>query len=265
MPSSILEKSQEISDKNPNIVDPSAQNELTIVLAKPKVLSDIEKDQEKILSPLNEKQKTDLKDKCLSQLQNVRFIDLVVFFKTKLWSGATNFTSQEKTWYGQLYVLAKLSSPEGAAISNDQIVRQIDSVWDKRYLRYGNTPAVRNKNPWNLKMRGDGGEKDERGFAIFSTLEAGWAALTNMVKRWQTKGGSTRYFPTTTLREWATQYDSSNHTYAQTLAQYLNAPPKLRVTVNTKLKDIPVDTLAKGIARCEDGKCYKALKDKGII
>jgi hypothetical protein len=43
--------------------------------------------------------------------------------------------------------LAKLSSPEGAAISNDQIVRQIDSVWDKRYLRYGNTPAVRNKNP----------------------------------------------------------------------------------------------------------------------
>jgi hypothetical protein len=84
MPSSILEKSQEISDKNPNIVDPSAQNELTIVLAKPKVLSDIEKDQEKILSPLNEKQKTDLKDKCLSQLQNVRFIDLVVFFKTKL-------------------------------------------------------------------------------------------------------------------------------------------------------------------------------------
>ena len=83
----------------------------------------------------------------LSQLQQVPFLNLAVFFKTKLLSGLTNFTPQEETWYGQLYFLAKLSSPEGAAISNDQIVRQIESVWDKSYLRYGNSRAVRNKNP----------------------------------------------------------------------------------------------------------------------
>ena len=55
-------------------------------------------------------------------------------------------------------------------------------------------------------MRGDGGKKDKKEFAIFSTLEAGWAALINMVKRWQTEKGSKLYFPTTTLSEWAAQY-----------------------------------------------------------
>lgn len=147
MPSSILEKSQEISDKNPNNVEQPAQNELSIVRAKSKELSDIEKKRDEILSPLNEEEKTKLKNTCLSNLQNVRFIDLGVFFKTKLLSGSTNFTDKEKTWYGQLYVLAKLSSPGQVEIPNDQIVRQIESVWDKKYLNYRQTPAVRNKNP----------------------------------------------------------------------------------------------------------------------
>ena len=148
MPSSILEKSQEISDKNPNNVEQSAQNELSIVRAKSKELSAIEKKRDdNFLSRLNEKGKPELKGECLSQLQNVRFIDLVVFFKTKLLLGLTNFTDKEKTWYGQLYSLAKLSSPEGGAISNDQIVKQIELVWDNSYSKYGNTPAVKNKNP----------------------------------------------------------------------------------------------------------------------
>lgn len=259
MPSSILEKSQEISDKNPNNVERSDQNALSIVRAKPEFLLKIEQNRDAFLSGLNEKGKTDLKGTCLSNLQKVRFIDLGVFFKTKLLSGSTNFTDKEKTWYGQLYVLAKLSSPGQVEISNDQIVRQIESVWDERYSQYRRTRAVRNKNPWNLKMRGDGGKKDKRGFAIFSTLEAGWAAFTNMVKRWQTPWGSTRYFPTTTLREWATQYDPLNPNYAQTLANHLG------VRITTMLKDIPADVFAKGIALHEDGNCYQALKDKGII
>jgi hypothetical protein len=54
-------------------------------------------------------------------------------------------------------------------------------------------------------MRGDGGKKDEKEFAIFSTLEAGWAALTNMVQRWKT-GKSNVYKPYFSLRQWATQY-----------------------------------------------------------
>lgn len=145
MPSSILEKSQEISDKNPNNVDQSDQNKLSTVLAKPKVLSDIEKDRDGILSPLNEKEKTDLKDKCLFQLQKVPFLKLASF-KTNLSSGE-NFTDQEKTWYGRLYVLAKLSSRGLVEIPNDQIVKQIELVWDQSYPKYGNTRAVKNKNP----------------------------------------------------------------------------------------------------------------------
>ena len=108
---------------------------------------EFEKKQEEALLHLDEKTKTELKNTYLSQLQQVPFLNLAVFFKTKLLSGLTNFTPQEENWYGQLYFLAKLSSPEGGAISNDQIVRQIESVWDKSYLRYGNSRAVRNKNP----------------------------------------------------------------------------------------------------------------------
>lgn len=147
MSPSILEKLQEKSDKNLNIVGPLAPKELLCVGPKSPYLSDLEKKQEESLSRLDEKTKTELKNTYLSQLQQVPFLNLAIFFKTKLLSGLTNFTPQEEIWYGQLYYLAKLSSPEGAAISNDQIVRQIESVWDKSYLRYGNSRAVRNKNP----------------------------------------------------------------------------------------------------------------------
>lgn len=145
MPSSILEKSQEISDKNPNNVDQSTQNELSIVRAKSKELSELEKKRDGILSPLNEEQKTALKNECLSNLQKVSFLQLA-YFRKKLLSGE-NFTTQEKPWYGQFYVLAKLSSPERVEISNDQIVSQIKPVLDNSYLKYGNTRAVKNKNP----------------------------------------------------------------------------------------------------------------------
>lgn len=145
MPSSILEKSQEISDKNPNNVEQSDQNKLSTVLAKPKVLSAIEKKRDEILSPLNEEGKTALKETCLSNLQKVSFLQLASF-KTKLLSGE-NFTDKEKPWYGRLYVLAKLSSLEWVEISNDQIVKQIKPVLDKSYLKYAKTSATKNKNP----------------------------------------------------------------------------------------------------------------------
>ena len=257
MPPSILEKPKEESDKNLDIVGQLAPKELLCVGPKSPYLSDIQERQEKQLLCLDEKTKTELKNTYLSQLQQVPFLNLAVFFKTKLLSGLTNFTPQEENWYGQLYFLAKLSSPEGGAISNDQIVRQIESVWDKSYLRYGNSRAVRNKNPWNLRMNGDLG-KDKGGFAIFSTLEAGWTAFVTMVGNWQT-GASKVYKPTYNLLQWAKKYDPWNPNYAKKLAQYLGIP------ITTQLKNIPVDALAKGIVHHEDGKCYKALKDKGII
>ena len=264
MPSSILEKSQEISDKNPNNVEQSAQNELSIVRAKPEFLLKIEQNRDKFISGLNEKGKTELKGTCLSNLQKVPFFKLASF-KTNLSSGE-NFTDEEKTWYGRLYVLAKLSSRGLVEIPNDQIVKQIELVWDKSYPKYGDTRAVKNKNPWNLKMRGDSGKKDDRKFAIFSTLEAGWAALTNMVQRWKTEGGSRAYFPTTTLSQLATKYCPRNPDYAGNLARYLNKTLKTSIfNTNTQLKNIPRDALAKAIAFHEDRNCYKALKDKGII
>lgn len=145
MPSSILEKSQEISDKNPNTVEQSDQNKLSTVLAKPKVLSDIEKKRDEILSPLNEEEKTKLKNTCLSNLQKLSFLQLASF-KTNLLSGK-NFTPQEETWYGQFYVLAKLSSRGLVEIPNDQIVKQIKPVLDNSYLKYAKTSATKNKNP----------------------------------------------------------------------------------------------------------------------
>ena len=263
MPSSILEKSQEISDKNPNTVEQSAQNELSIVRAKSKELSAIEKKRDdNFLSGLDENKKTKRKNECLSNLQKVPFLQLA-YFRKKLLSGE-NFTDKEKTWYGQFYVLAKLSSRGLVEIPNDQIVKQIKPVLDNSYLKYAKTSATKNKNPWNLKMSGDAGKNGE--YARFSTLEAGWNALTNMVKRWQTEGGSRVYKPYFSLFEMAQRYEQRTPLdYAKKLASYLG------VRITTQLKNIPRDDLAKAIAFHEDGACYKALaatgiiKDKGII
>ena len=145
MSPSILEKSQETSSKNLNTVEQSDQNKLSTVLAKPKVLSDIEKKRDEILSPLNEEEKTKLKNTCLSNLQKLSFLQLANFRK-KLLSGK-KFTPQEEPWYGQFYVLAKLSSRGLVEIPNDQIVKQIKPVLDNSYLKYAKTSATKNKNP----------------------------------------------------------------------------------------------------------------------
>ena len=113
-------------------------------------------------------------------------------------------------------------------------------------------------------MKGDLGKNGE--YAKFSTLEAGWNTLTKMVRRWTT-GGSNVYKPYFSLLKWAQKYEGKNGSdYASKLAQYLNDTLKpLRFGTNTQLKNIPRDALAKAIAFHEDGKCYQALKDKGII
>ena len=61
MPPSILEKPQEISNKNLNIVGQSAPKELLCVVSKPQYLSDLEKKQEEVLLHLDEKTKKELK------------------------------------------------------------------------------------------------------------------------------------------------------------------------------------------------------------
>lgn len=249
-------ENQEKKDKNQGTIDLSTQKVWNIFSDKP-YPDKLEKVQDQILANLDAQAKSELQTKCLAELKKVKFLDLQVFFKTKLLAGLPTLTPQEEIWYGQLYFLAKLSSPDNTEVTSDQILQQIDHLWELNYSKFGNSRAVRNKNPGNLRMNGDAG-KDKGWFAVFSTLEAGWSAFTSMISKWQT-GMSKIYKPTFTLIQWAKKYDPSNPHYATKLAQYL------WVSIKTQLKDIASDTLAAAIVHHEDGECYYALKEKGII
>lgn len=249
-------ENQEKKDKNQSTVDLSTQKVWNVFSDKPEYLAKLEKVQDQILANLDSQTKSELQTKCLAELKKVKFLDLL-FLKTKLLAGLPTLNHQEEVCYGQLYCLVKISSLDNTEVTSDQILQQIDHLWDLNYPKFGNSRAVRNKNPGNLRMKGDVG-KDEDWFAVFSTLEAGWSAFTSMISKWQT-GMSKIYKPTFTLIQWAKRYDPSNPHYATKLAQYL------WVSIKTQLKDIASDTLAAAIVHHEDGKCYNALKAKGII
>lgn len=250
---------QENQEKNKNLtsVDPLTQKRLFTLSSIPEHLAKLQEAQNQMLANLDPQTKSELQTKYLTELKKVKFIDLQFFLKTKILTGLPTLTPQEEIWYGQLYFLAKLPLPDNAEVTTDQILQQIDHLWDLNYSKFGNSRAVRNKNPGNLRMNGDAG-KDKGWFAVFSTLEAGWSAFTSMISKWQT-GMSKIYKPTFTLIQWAKKYDPSNPHYATKLAQYL------WVSIKTQLKDIASDTLAAAIVHHEDGKCYNALKAKGII
>ena len=250
-----LEKYQETGSENLNIVDQSTQNKL-LVLTKPQYLSDLQKRQDDFFSKLDEKAKWELENNIIAQFLEFPFLKLQ-FFKTNILLWSTILSPQEKDLYGQLYLLAKLSFPDLTEITNTEITVLIEKIWDIVYKKYGTSRAVRNKNPWNLRMNGDLG-KDKKWFAIFSTLEQGRDAFINMIRR-RKNGESKIYKPTYNLVQWAKKYDPWNPSYAKKLAQYLSVP------ITTQLKDIPVEILAKAIVHHEDGNCYKALRDKGII
>lgn len=260
MPPSKTENPLENKDnqnKNQNTVDSWTQRSLIDISTKSEYLTKVERALDQIFAKLNPQAKSELQTKYLAELKKVKFIDLQVFLKTKLLAGLPTLTPQEEIWYSQLYFLAKRSLPDNTEVTSDQILQQIDHLWELNYSKFGNSRAVRNKNPGNLRMNGDAG-KDKGWFAVFSTLEAGWSAFTSMINKWQT-GMSKIYKPTFTLIQWAKKYDPSNPHYATKLAQYL------WVSIKTQLKDIASDTLAAAIVHHEDGQCYNALKAKGII
>lgn len=256
MPPSKTENPLENKD-NQNIVDSWTQRSLIDISTKSEYLTKLERALDQTFAKLNPQAKSELQTKYLAELKKVKFLDLQVFLKTKLLAGLPTLTPQEEIWYSQLYFLAKRSLPDNAEVTSDQILQQIDHLWDLNYPKFGNSRAVRNKNPGNLRMNGDVG-KDKGWFAVFSTLEAGWSAFTSMINKWQT-GMSKIYKPTFTLIQWAKKYDPSNPHYATKLAQYL------WVSIKTQLKDIASDALAAAIVHLEDGECHKALKAKGII
>ena len=113
---------------------------------------------EKTFADLDAQAKLELQTKYLAELKKVKVLDLQVFLKTKLLAGLPTLTPQEKIWYSQLYFLAKRSLPDNAEVTPDQILQQIDHLWELNYPKFGNSRAVRNKNPGNLRMNGDAGK-----------------------------------------------------------------------------------------------------------
>ena len=113
---------------------------------------------EKTFADLDAQAKSELQTKYLAELKKVKFIDLQVFLKTKLLAGLPTLTPQEEIWYSQLYFLAKRSLPDNTEVTSDQILQQIDHLWELNYSKFGNSRAVRNKNPGNLRMNGDAGK-----------------------------------------------------------------------------------------------------------
>lgn len=240
-----------------NYIDHSTQKSWISLSSKPKYLIEIEKKQDEALLHLDQKIKTDLIKFIWSEIAKLSLIQLQVL-KNKLLLQLPLTSPQDKESYGQFYLLLKLDESENIEVGVPMIIDLIDRTWDFKYRKeYGDSRAVRNKNPWNLRMKWDLG-KDKGWFAIFSSLEAGWSAFTSMVSKWQT-GVSKIYKPTFTLIQWAKKYDKSNPSYAKKLAKYL------WVSVKTQLKDIPADKLATAIVHHEDGNCYRALKAKGLI
>lgn len=135
----------------------STQKVWNVFSDKPEYLAKLEKVQDQILANLDSQTKSELQTKCLAELKKVKFLDLL-FLKTKLLAGLPTLTPQEEIWYSQLYFLAKRSLPDNAEVTPDQILQQIDHLWELNYPKFGNSRAVRNKNPGNLRMNGDAGK-----------------------------------------------------------------------------------------------------------
>lgn len=113
---------------------------------------------EKTFADLDAQTKLELQTKYFAELKKVKFFDLQVFLKTKLLAGLPTLTPQEEIWYSQLYFLAKSSLPDNAEVTSEQILQQVDYLWELNYSKFGNSRAVRNKNPGNLRMNGDEGK-----------------------------------------------------------------------------------------------------------
>lgn len=141
-------------------------------------------------------------------------------------------------------------------------VKPVMDVQNIDVKKYGNTPAVRNNNPGNLRKQGDLG-RDKKGFAIYSSPQKGWDELVNMIS-WIQQGNSRYYHPDMNLFEFFSTYapKSDNNdpiSYAKRVAGKLGIAPEEHI------KNIEPDKFAVYIAQHEDGKSFRKLKDVWII
>lgn len=177
---------------------------------------------------------------------------------------------EEQRIYGELYIYHVLSS-KAPLLEKNPTIWALQSTFLKvknDYLKtkYQQTRAMRNFNPWNLKTNGDNG-RDKWNYAIFSSLEKGRKALIVAIER-RKKGESKIYQPSFTLIQFFTKYADPKGAinYAIKAAQIINKLTGLKIIPNkTPIKNIPTEAFATAIAAKEDGNCYKALKNEGLI
>lgn len=130
--------------------------------------------------------------------------------------------------------------------------------------KYGDSPAVRNYNAWNITDTAFWWRKVawER-FTRFDTPQQWFDALVAKIKNiqsWKSKV----YSPNMNILQYISKYapasDNNNvGAYAKSIANFIWVP------VYTKIWDIDAKLLAAAHAKHEDGKSYRLLKDLWVI
>ena len=114
------------------------------------------------------------------------------------------------------------------------------------------TLAARNNNPGNLRFVGqEGAVPGEKGFAKFETPEAGYEALQRQIELDKGRGHTVESF----VNKYAPPTENNTAQYAKIVAE------KAGVSLDTPLKDVSTDLLAKEIARIESGTKVRLSKE----
>lgn len=101
----------------------------------------------------------------------------------------------------------------------------------------------RNNNPGNLMYAGQRGAigKDEQGFAVFDTVDSGWAALYRQIQLDAGRGFDLKGF----INKYAPPSANDTNAYLQFLIDQIG------INANTLLSQINVTALAEAIAKFE--------------
>lgn len=149
----------------------------------------------------------------------------------------------------------------GTPLAKDKITQNTVSTPERQSIvvQYGNTPAVRNFNPWNIKDKWTLGN-DAKWFAIFATPQEWFNALVSQLENIQA-GNSATYWnnPTVPLDDYIYKYAPSSENDTE---KYLNWIMKeLWITDRTTaLNQIDANKLALAHAKFKDIWMYNLLK-----
>ena len=135
----------------------------------------------------------------------------------------------------------------GGKVPLDDAVLQMAAAITKHETGYQGTtfpplarmmigPGSRNNNPGNLRFIGQRGSTgaDDRGFAVFPTMQLGWDALLRDVRAKLTGNTRTTLGPTSTVAEffnvYAPRFENDTGKYIATVSGWLGLSPNFRFT-----------------------------------